>query len=53
MNVADKLSTLIDRLEQAVSYDDWEIVSECIREMNFMYEEMESTFPLESYDDED
>ena len=52
MNVADKLSQIIDRLETAVSYEDWDIVEESIKELNFLYEEMESSFPMDGFDDE-
>jgi hypothetical protein len=52
MNISEKLSEIIDRLEHAESYEDWDGVSEAIKELNFLYEELESSFPMESFDDD-
>lgn len=52
MNVAEKLSEIIDELERAVAYEDWDSVERSIKELNFLYEDMESTFPMDSFDDD-
>jgi hypothetical protein len=52
MNTTDKLSDIITKLENAVSYEDWDLVENCLKELNFLYEEMESSFPMEGFDDE-
>lgn len=52
MNITDKLSDIISRLETAVAYEDWELVDDCVKELNFLYEELESSFPMDSFDEE-
>lgn len=53
MNIADKISDVISMLEDSISYEDWKQVEEAIKELSYVYEELESTFPLDdSYDDE-
>jgi hypothetical protein len=52
MNITDKLSDIISKLEDAVSYEDWDLVDDCVKELNFLYEELESSFPMDSFDEE-
>lgn len=52
MNTTDKLSDIISKLETAVSYEDWDLVENCLKELNFLYEELDSSFPMEGFDDE-
>lgn len=52
MNITDKLSDIISRLESAVSYEDWDLVEDCVKELNFLYEELESSFPMDPFDEE-
>lgn len=52
MNISEKISEIIDRLEHAQAYEDWDFVGDAIKELNFLYEDVESTFPLDPYDDE-
>jgi molecular chaperone GrpE (heat shock protein) len=52
MNVTTKLSEIIDKLEIAVSYENWDSVEDVIKELNFLYEEMESSFPMDGFDDD-
>lgn len=52
MNTTDKLSEIITNLETAASYEDWDIVEGCIKELNFLYEDLESSFPMDSFDEE-
>jgi molecular chaperone GrpE (heat shock protein) len=52
MNIASKLSEIIDELERAVAYENWDTVENCIKELNFLYEDMESSFPMDGFDDD-
>jgi len=52
MNVTDKLSEIIDKLEIAVSYENWDSVEDVIKELNFLYEELESSFPMDGFEDD-
>ena len=52
MNITDKLSDIISKLETAASYEDWELVDDCVKELNFLYEQLESSFPMDSFDEE-
>lgn len=53
MNVADKLSKIINKLENSLSYEDWSLVEEAVDELNYIYEEMESSFPMEGFDEDE
>lgn len=53
MNTTDKLSKIITKLENSLSYEDWRLVEDCVNELNYLYEELESSFPLDSYDEDD
>jgi hypothetical protein len=52
MNIADKISDIITILEDSISYEDWKAVEEAVKELSFLHEELESDFPLDSFDDE-
>lgn len=52
MNISDKLSDITTKLENSLIYEDWKLVQECVDELNYLYEEMESTFPMDGYDEE-
>ena len=52
MDITDKISDIISLLEDAISYEDWKSVEEAIKELNFLNEELQSDFPLESFDDD-
>jgi hypothetical protein len=53
MNVTDKLTKIITKLENSLAYENWDLVQEAVDELSFIYEELESSFPLEGFDDED
>lgn len=53
MNVTDKLSKIINKLENSLSYENWDLVEEAVNELNYIYEEMESSFPMEGFDEDD
>jgi hypothetical protein len=52
MNISDKLSDITTKLENSLIYEDWKLVQECVDELNYLYEEMESTFPMDGYDED-
>jgi len=52
MKTADKLSNIITKLENSLSYEDWDMVESCITELNYLYEELEFSFPLDPDDDD-
>jgi hypothetical protein len=35
-----------------MSFEDWGAVEAAVKELNFLYEEMDSSFPLDEYDEE-
>ena len=53
MNIENKIKDIIDMLEDAISFEDWRMVENAQKELTFLYEEMESSFPLDEYDDEE
>ena len=53
MNVENKIKDIIDMLEDAISFEDWDRVEEAQKELTFVYEEMQSSFPLDEWDEND
>ncbi len=53
MNIENKLKDIIDMLEDAISFEDWGRVEDAQKELTFLFEEMESTFPMDEYDNEE
>ena len=51
MNVENKIKDIIDMLEDAISFEDWSRVEEAQKELTFVFEEMESSFPLDGWDE--
>jgi hypothetical protein len=51
MNISDKLIQILTKLENAANYEDWNMVNSCIDELHFLYEEIESSFTSDEYDD--
>jgi hypothetical protein len=52
MNVENKIKDIIDMLEEAQSSEDWGMVDEARKELTFVFEEMESTFNLDEWDED-
>jgi hypothetical protein len=52
MNITEKISDVINKLETAVAYEDWKQVEKVIDELTYLYEEMESSFPMDEWDDD-
>jgi hypothetical protein len=53
MNVENKIKDIIEMLDDAISFEDWARVDEAQKELTFLFEEMESTFPLDGWDEND
>jgi hypothetical protein len=53
MNVENKIKDIIDVLEDAISFEDWKLVENAQKELTFLFEEIQSTFPLDSWDEND
>jgi hypothetical protein len=53
MKMENKIKDIIDMLEEALSFEDWRKVENAQKELTFLYEEVESTFPLDEWDDDD
>lgn len=53
MNVENKIKDIIDMLEDAILSEDWNRVEEAQKELTFIFEEMQSTFPLDGWDEND
>jgi hypothetical protein len=51
MNVENKIKEIIDMLEDAISFEDWNRVEEAQKELTFIFEEMQSTFPMDGWDE--
>ena len=51
MNVENKIKDIIDMLEDAISFEDWGRVEDAQKELTFVFEEMQSTFPMDGWDE--
>jgi uncharacterized coiled-coil protein SlyX len=52
MKIENKIKDIIDMLEDALAFEDWRNVENAQKELTFLFEEMESSFPLDEWDDE-
>ena len=53
MNVESKIKDIIEMLEDAQSFEDWGKVDDARKELTFVFEDMESSFPLDGWDEDD
>lgn len=53
MNIENKIKDVIEILEDAISFEDWGRVEDARKELTFLFEEIESTFPMDDFDEED
>ena len=49
----DRLLNIIEILEDAIETEDWKMVSEAKKELNFIYEEFESPFGMGDFEDDE
>ena len=47
-----KLKDIIEMLEDAVSFEDFKLVEDVVKELTFLFEELESSFPLDEWDED-
>jgi hypothetical protein len=47
-----KLKDIIESLEDAIAFEDWNRVEDSVKELTFLFEELESSFPLDEWDEE-
>jgi hypothetical protein len=53
MKMENKIKDIIDMLEEALSFEDWRKVENAQKELTFLFEEIQSSFPLDEWDDEE
>jgi len=53
MKMENKIKDIIDMLEDALAFEDWRKVENAQKELTFLFEEMESSFPLDAWDEND
>ena len=53
MKMENKIKDIIDMLEEALSFEDWRKVENAQKELTFLFEEIQSSFPLDEWDDSD
>lgn len=53
MKIENKIKYVIEILEDSLAVEDWKLVDEARKELTFLFEEIESSFPIDEYDDED
>jgi hypothetical protein len=53
MKIENKIKDIIDMLEDALAFEDWRKVENAQKELTFLFEEMESSFPLDEWDEND
>lgn len=52
MNIENKIKEVIEMLEDAISFEDWKTVDNARKELTFLFEEIESSFPLDEWDED-
>jgi hypothetical protein len=52
MNMENKIKDIIEMLEDALAFEDWRKVENAQKELTFLFEEIESSFPLDEWDDD-
>jgi hypothetical protein len=53
MNMENKIKDIIEMLEDAISFEDWRRVEDARKELTFLFEEIESSFPMDEWDTEE
>ena len=53
MNVENKIKDILELLEDAIAFEDFNKVDDARKELTFLYEEIQSTFPLDGWDEND
>jgi hypothetical protein len=53
MNVENKIKDILELLEDAIAFEDFKRVDDARKELTFLYEEIQSTFPMDGWDEND
>ena len=53
MNIENKVKNIIDILEDAIAFDVWGRVEDAQKELTFLFEEIQSTLPMDDWDDDE
>ncbi len=53
MNMENKIKDIIEMLEDALAFEDWRKVENAQKELTFLFEEIESSFPLDEWDEDE
>ena len=53
MSMENKIKDIIEMLEDAISFEDWRRVEDARKELTFLFEEIESSFPMDEWDNEE
>jgi hypothetical protein len=53
MSIENKIKDIIEMLEDGISFEDWRRVEDARKELTFLFEEIESSFPLDEWDNEE
>jgi hypothetical protein len=53
MNVENKIKDILELLEDAIAFEDFKRVDDARKELTFLYEEIQSTFPMDGLDEND
>ena len=53
MNVENKIKDILELLEDAIAFEDFKRVDDARKELTFLYEEIQSTFPMDDWDEND
>ena len=52
MDTVSKIATVIEMIDDAISLEDWGTVEDAKKELTFLYEEIESDYPLDDFDED-
>ena len=53
MSIENKIKDIIDMLEDSISFEDWSGVENARKELTFLFEEMESSFNIDEWDEDE
>jgi hypothetical protein len=53
MNIENKIKEVIDMLEDAIAFEEWGRVEDARKELTFLFEEIESSFNIDEWEEDD
>ena len=48
----ERIAEILEKLEDAISYEDWTLVDDARKELMFVLEDLESDFPNQHFDED-